>query len=107
MAQWAQMARPGAGPVQVATLLGVAPGADQGRPLQVALGASEPVVPGADAIQVAQAPAPSRAQFAPAETVAETPALAPVEVAAAERPNEAPAFWAPPARRAGPLRSAG
>jgi Flp pilus assembly protein TadD len=96
MAEWAQMARPGAGPVQVASLLGVAPGADQGRPLQVALGASEPVVPGADAIQVAEAPAPSRAQFAPAETVAETPALAPVEVAAAaERPNEAPAFWAP------------
>lgn len=95
MAQWAQMARPGAGPVQVATLLGVSPGADQGRPLQVALGASEPVVPGADAVQVVEAPAPSRAQFAPAE--AAEPALAPVEVAAAdERPNEAPAFWAPP-----------
>jgi Flp pilus assembly protein TadD len=88
MAQWAQMARPGTGPTQVATLLGVAPGADQGRPMQVALGASEPIVPGADRIQVAEAPAPSHAQFAPAE--------APTQVAAAEaRPAEAPAFWAP------------
>lgn len=91
MAQWAQMARPGAGPTQVATLLGVSPGADRGRPIQVALGPTEPAVPGADAVRVAQAPAPSRAQFAPAE------AVAPVEVAAADvRPAEAPAFWAPP-----------
>ncbi len=93
MAQWAQMARPGAGPTQVATLLGVSPGADRGRPVQVALGASEPVVPGADRIQVAEAPAPSRAQFAPAEP----PAQAGPQLAAADdRPAEAPAFWAPP-----------
>lgn len=91
MAQWAQMARPGSGPTQVATLLGVSPGADRGRPVQVALGGVEPVVPGADAIQVAEAPAPSRADFAPAVPVAAT------EVAVAdERPAEAPAFWAPP-----------
>jgi Flp pilus assembly protein TadD len=90
MAQWAQMAHPGAGPTQVATLLGVSPGADTGRPLQVALGAGEPIVPGADRVQVGEAPAPSRALFAPAE------APAPVAVAAAEtRPAEAPAFWAP------------
>lgn len=91
MAQWAQMARPGTGPTQVATLLGVAPGADTGRPLQVALGASEPIVPGADRVQVAAAPAPSHAQFAPAA------APAPMQVAAADdsRPSEAPAFWAP------------
>lgn len=94
MAQWAQMARPGAGPMQVATLLGVSPGADVGRPLQVALGASEPMVPGADRVQVAEAPAPSHAGLAPAEA----PAPAPAEVAANDaRPNEAPAFWAPPA----------
>jgi Flp pilus assembly protein TadD len=93
MAQWAQMARPGAGPVQVATLLGVSPGADPGRPMQVALGPTEPVVPGADRVQVTEAPAPSRAQFAPAET----PAPAPTEIAVADqRPDEAPAFWAPP-----------
>lgn len=90
MAQWAQMARPGAGPVQVATLLGVSPGADTGRPLQVALGADEPVVPGADRVQVAQAPAPSHAQFAPAEAPA-----APAVATADARPAEAPAFWAP------------
>lgn len=93
MAQWAQMARPGTGPSQVATLLGVSPGADTGRPVQVALGASEPIVPGADRIQVAAAPAPSHAQFAPADA----PAPAPVELAANDaRPSEAPAFWAPP-----------
>jgi Flp pilus assembly protein TadD len=93
MAQWAQMTRPGTGPTQVATLLGVSPGADTGRPLQVALGASEPIVPGADRVQVAEAPAPSRAQFAPAEA----PASAPTRFAAADnaRPTEAPAFWAP------------
>lgn len=93
MTQWAQMARPGAGPVQVASLLGVSPGADRGRPFQVALGRTEPVVPGADAIRVAEAPAPSRAQFAPAEA----PVAAAEEVAVADaRPDEAPAFWAPP-----------
>ncbi|HTU10544.1 MAG TPA: tetratricopeptide repeat protein [Allosphingosinicella sp.] len=92
MTQWAQMARPGTGATQVAALLGVSPGADQGRPLQVALGATEPVVPGADRIQVAEAPTPSRAQFAPAEAAA--PAGA--ELAAVDqRPSEAPAFWAP------------
>jgi Flp pilus assembly protein TadD len=92
MAQWAQMARPGTGPTQVATLLGVSPGADQGRPLQVALGASEPIVPGADRVQVAEAPAPSHAQFAPAAA----PAPAPTQLAANDaRPAEAPAFWAP------------
>lgn len=95
MAQWAQMARPGTGSAQVASLLGVSPGADPGRPLQVALGASEPVVPGADRVQVAQAPVPSHAQFAPAEAPA--PVAAPIELAAADsRPAEAPAFWAPP-----------
>lgn len=94
MAQWAQMARPGTGPNQVATLLGVSPGADAGRPVQVALGDVEPVVPGADAIQVAEAPVPSRADFAPAVPVA---AAEVTEVAVAEeRPTEAPAFWAPP-----------
>ena len=92
MAQWAQMARPGTGPAQVATLLGVAPGADSGRPLQVALGAVEPIVPGADRVQVAEAPAPSHTQFAPAEA----PAPARTRFAAADsRPAEAPAFWAP------------
>ena len=92
LAQWAQMVRPGTGPAQVATLLGVSPGADRGRPVQVALGASEPVVPGADAVQVAGAPAPSRADFAPA-----VPAEPAAEVAVADdRPAEAPAFWAPP-----------
>ena len=91
MAQWAQMARPGAGPTQVATLLGVSPGADRGRPVQVALGDVEPVVPGADAIQVAEAPAPSRADFAPA-----VPAAAAEVAVADDRPAEAPAFWAPP-----------
>src|SRR5207253_1951387 len=73
MAQWAQMARPGTGPTQVATLLGVSPGADTGRPLQVALGAAEPVVPGADRVQVAEAPVPSRAQFAPVEASGPAP----------------------------------
>jgi Flp pilus assembly protein TadD len=92
MAQWAQMTQPGTGPTQVATLLGVSPGADRGRPVQVALGNTEPMVPGADAIRVAAAPAPSRADFAPAVPV--MPA-AEVEVADA-RPAEAPAFWAPP-----------
>jgi len=93
MAQWAQMARPGAGQTQVAALLGVSPGADRGRPLQVALGAVEPVVPGADSVQVAEAPAPSRADFAPAmpATRAADTEVAMVE----ERPAEAPAFWAP------------
>jgi Flp pilus assembly protein TadD len=91
MAQWAQMTRPGAGAVQVASLLGVSPGHDPGRPVQVALGATEPVVPGADAVQVAEAPTPSRADFAPAVPVAAA------EVATADaRPAEAPAFWAPP-----------
>jgi D-alanyl-D-alanine carboxypeptidase len=92
MAQWAQMTRPGAGAVQVASLLGVSPGHDPGRPVQVALGATEPVVPGADAVQVAEAPVPSRADFAPAVPVATA-----TEVATADaRPDEAPAFWAPP-----------
>jgi D-alanyl-D-alanine carboxypeptidase len=96
MAQWAQMARPGAGPVQVATLLGVSPGADTGRPLQVALGAAEPVVPGADRVQVAEAPVPSRAQFAPVEASGPAPS-GPVLASNDVRPNEAPAFWAAPA----------
>jgi Flp pilus assembly protein TadD len=92
MAQWAQTARPGTALQQVASLLGVSPGQDQGRPMQVALGATEPVVPGGDRVEVAQAPAPSRAQFAPAAAPAAEVALAANEAG----PAEAPAFWAPP-----------
>ena len=96
MAQWAQMVQPGTGPTQVATLLGVSPGADAGRPLQVALGPNEPLVPGADRVQVAEAPAPSHAQFAPVEAPAAAPAPQETQLAAADtRPAEAPAFWAP------------
>jgi Flp pilus assembly protein TadD len=94
MAEWAVLARPGAGSAQVASLLGTAPGADSGQPANLALAPSgaSPVAALALAVpdQVPpQADAPSRAQFAPAAE--------PIQVAAlAERPAEAPAFWVAP-----------
>ena len=97
MAEWAVMARPGAGAAQIASLLGTAPGADSGQPARLALAPSgaAPVAVAivAEAIPAEAAPAPSRAQFAPART----PAPDPIEVAAMDaRPAEAPAFWVAP-----------
>ncbi|MEA3015024.1 MAG: hypothetical protein QOD42_3569 [Sphingomonadales bacterium] len=102
MAEWAVLARPGAASLQVASLLGTAPGADAGQPARLALASSgsSPVAAFAQAVpdqaaQAAQAdaPPPSRAQFAPARTAAPEP----IEVAAlAGRPAEAPAFWVAP-----------
>jgi D-alanyl-D-alanine carboxypeptidase len=90
MAQWAVMARPGAGAAQVASLLGTAPGADEGQPARLALAPSD-AAPVAVAVVAEAAPAPSRAQFAPARSAE------PIEVAAVEqRPAEAPAFWVAP-----------
>ncbi|HYI47679.1 MAG TPA: tetratricopeptide repeat protein [Allosphingosinicella sp.] len=98
MAQWAVLARPGAGADQIASLLGVRPGADSGQPGALAL-ASSGAAPAAVVAEVAPmpatvaAPVPSRAQFAPARSRAPEP----VELAAAdERPAEAPAFWVSP-----------
>jgi Flp pilus assembly protein TadD len=95
MAQWAVMARPGAGAAQVASLLGTAPGPDAGQPAQLALapsgGAPIAVAVVAQAAPAQAVPAPSRAQFAPARRPE------PVEVAALDaRPAEAPAFWVAP-----------
>jgi Flp pilus assembly protein TadD len=97
MAEWAVLARPGAGAAQIASLLGTAPGADPGQPTRLALAPSgaAPVAIAviAQAAPVEAAPAPSRAQFAPART----PAPEPIEVAAVDaRPAEAPAFWVAP-----------
>ncbi|HEV7659517.1 MAG TPA: tetratricopeptide repeat protein [Allosphingosinicella sp.] len=97
MAEWAVLARPGAGSAQVASLLGTAPGADAGQPATLALAPSgaSPVaalaqaVPDQVAVQ-ADATPPSHAQFAPARPE-------PVQVAALDsRPAEAPAFWVAP-----------
>jgi D-alanyl-D-alanine carboxypeptidase len=95
MAQWAVLARPGAGSAQVASLLGTAPGADAGQPATLALAPSgaSPVAALAQAVPdqvAAQAEVPSRAQFAPAQPE-------PIQVAALDsRPAEAPAFWVAP-----------
>lgn len=92
MAQWAVLARPGGGSDQIASLLGVAPGADTGQPANLALAPSgaAPVAVVAEAVPAEPAPAASRAQFAPRLP-------APAEIAAVEeRPAEAPAFWVAP-----------
>lgn len=103
MAQWAVLARPNAGPAQVASLLGVSPGQDSGQPAQLAL--ARAAVPQAEAMASAApvaAPGESHAQFAP---VAAPPA--PVRVAAAEAaPAEAPAFWVPTAQSYQPVPEA-
>jgi Flp pilus assembly protein TadD len=95
MAQWAVMARPGAGAAQVASLLGTAPGADDGQPARLALapsgGAPVALAVSAQAVPAQAAQAPSRAQFAPARRPE------PIEIAAVDqRPAEAPAFWVAP-----------
>jgi Flp pilus assembly protein TadD len=98
MAQWAVLARPGAGADQIASLLGVRPGADSGQPSALALAPSgaAPAAVVAEAAPVpvpVAAPAPSRAQFAPARARAPEPVAF---AAADERPAEAPAFWVSP-----------
>jgi Flp pilus assembly protein TadD len=103
LATWAQFARPGAGSLQVASLLGVKPVADGGQPTRLAL--ASPVAPVAVAVAEPVAPAPVAEVAAPvAEPVAvadaapafETPApvavapVAPVAVAKAEPVKAAP-----------------
>ena len=98
MVQWAALARPGSGPVQVAAMLGVTPAQDPGQPVRLALNA--------EAAPVAFAEAPSDpVVVAAAQVVPEAapmPAPAPVQVAEARpieaRPAEAPAFWVPTAQ---------
>ncbi|MEA3045825.1 MAG: hypothetical protein QOJ53_157 [Sphingomonadales bacterium] len=86
MAQWARLARPGAGSDQVASLLGVSPGADPGQPVRLALAPA--AAPRAPALAEAAPPPAPAAQPRP-----------PVQVAAAQAPPaEAPAFWVPTAQ---------
>jgi Flp pilus assembly protein TadD len=90
MIQWAALARPGSGPVQVAAMLGVSPAEDPGQPLRLALNAE------AAPVAFAEAAAPESVVVAAAAVVPE-PASAPVQVAEAP-PAEAPAFWVPTAQ---------
>lgn len=99
MIQWAAVARPGAGPVQVASMLGVSPAEDPGQPVRLAL--SNEAAPDQAFAEAAPAtPEPvvvAAAQIAPAPAPVPEPVPAPVQVAEAA-PAEAPAFWVPTAQ---------
>ncbi|HYD38207.1 MAG TPA: tetratricopeptide repeat protein [Allosphingosinicella sp.] len=82
--QWAALAQPGGGAVQVAALLGVTPAADQGQPVRLALAEPGPEPTALAAAEPRTLPEPA------AETVpAAAPALA--EAVAAAGPKPAPA----------------
>jgi Flp pilus assembly protein TadD len=90
LAQWAALAKPGSGPGQVATLLGVRPGADDGQPERLALvsapsptalAAADPAPPAPPAPVAEAAPAPAPVEQVAAEPAAPPPA--PVAVASA------------------------
>jgi Flp pilus assembly protein TadD len=86
--QWAGLAQPGGGAIQVATLLGVTPAEDEGQPVRLALAETRP----ADTALAAVGPLPEPA----AETVAETaPALAQADPAPETAPLLAQAEAAP------------
>jgi Flp pilus assembly protein TadD len=83
--QWAALAQPGGGAAQVASLLGVAPAADAGQPVRLALAAPQPE-PNALAAAAAVAPpepAPETVPFA-------SPALAEAAPAATPEPQAEP-----------------
>lgn len=92
MTQWAAMARPDAGQIRVAGLLGVTPAMDPGQPVQLALSQPQPV----SVQMVAMAPAPVEIAPAPvavasANSVSDwglpaAPEAGSVEVASVEAP---------------------
>jgi len=96
MVQWAAFARPGAGPIQVASMLGVSPAEDPGQPVRLALnGEAAPAVALAEAAPAAPEPIVAAAQIVPDSPPEPVPA--PIQVAEAA-PAEAPAFWVPTAQ---------
>lgn len=84
MEQWASFAQPKGASDQVATLLGVQPVADAGRPVALALNGSVPVTPQQDA--AVQMAAVSPAAPAPQVPAATDPAPTALAMAAAEPP---------------------
>ncbi len=95
MQQWAALAQPGGGAIQVAALLGVTPAEDSGQPVRLALAPAQP----AGTAFATAGPLPEPA----AETITATgPALAQAEIA-----PEPPVFTeAEPAARPEPVRMA-
>lgn len=95
LGQWAMFARPGGGPLQVASLLGVKPVADSGQPVRLALVA--PSAPVAVAVAEPVAPVPEPVVPEPVAVAAvdvpafETPAPVAVPVAVVEPVKVAPA----------------
>jgi Flp pilus assembly protein TadD len=84
--QWAALAQPGGGAVQVAALLGVTPAADSGQPVRLALSQGQPATSAFAAAGPLPEPAPetvTATALAQAETTPE-PVFAQAEPAAAE-----------------------
>lgn len=77
MEQWAAFAQPKGAPDQVASLLGVTPVPDAGRPVALALNAPTPVMP------IAEAPVQTAAVEAPKPVATDTPAPSAPAAAAA------------------------
>ncbi|HLL30274.1 MAG TPA: SPOR domain-containing protein [Allosphingosinicella sp.] len=90
--QWAALAQPGGGAVQVAALLGVTPAEDRGQPVRLALAPAQPATTAFAAAGPLPEPAP--------ETVTSAPAL----VQADPAPETAPAYAQAP--RAEPVQIA-
>jgi hypothetical protein len=85
IAHWAELAKPqSAGPMQVASMLGVKPASDPGLPTALAL--AMPAPSAAPVALAAADPAPVAAP-APVAIVAPVPAAAPVQVAAVDSPS--------------------
>lgn len=76
MEQWAAFAQPKGAADQVASLIGVTPVADGGRPVALALNATVPVTPAAAEAPVQVAAAQPAETSAPAPTAAPAPAVA-------------------------------
>ena len=101
MIQWAALARPGSGPVQVASILGVSPAQDPGQPVRLVLNnEAAPAAAFAEAavpVELPAMPAPEPVIVAAAQVAPEPAPAAPVQVAQST-PSEAPAFWVPTAQ---------
>lgn len=99
--QWAAFAQPHAAADQVAALLGVAPAADAGQPVAIALNAAVPVAaPTVEVAAVSSTPAPV---LVPTPTRAIVPIAAPVAPVPAAVVTPAPAPVAVTASRAAPF----
>jgi Flp pilus assembly protein TadD len=87
--QWASLAQPGGGAIQVAALLGVTPAQDSGQPVRLALAPAQPSANAFAAAEPLPEPAPETvAASAPALAQAEVaPEPAPVQLATGELPS--------------------